>query len=344
MDLLKTILVYMSLVFTTSVQTAPEPSYIPEITPEPTPYVQAATATPVPTTTPTPVPTINITPNPAYKTVQMGDNGDKVRQMQEKLAEYGYYTGEIDGRFGNGTRRAVEAFQYQHGLSVDGIAGRHTLTVLYESTEIRMAPSEEPTPEPTAEMQLSIAITPQPTAEPVAEPTEAPVKTAEPTVEPTAEPTAEPVKEPVQEKQPLEAMDGWIIRVEPTGDTAASKKGETLTPYLCGEELYLPLSEVLAAGSVNVISSSSLEMDEFAFAMGDAIIRIAYTENQNGEPDQVEAFINGEPQIMPVRDIRRAGETIYLPASSIGRLTGITAELDEAQKCVIVTVPVAVEE
>ena len=83
MDLLQTLLIYMSLVFASSVQTAPEPSYIPEITPEPTPYVQVATPTPVPTPTPTPVPTIDMTPNPAYKTIQMGDNGDLVRQMQE---------------------------------------------------------------------------------------------------------------------------------------------------------------------------------------------------------------------------------------------------------------------
>ena len=337
MDLLKTILVYMSLVFTTSVQTAPEPSYIPEITPEPTPYVQVATPTPVPTPSPTPVPTIDMTPNPAYKTVQMGDNGDLVRQMQEKLAEYGYYTGDIDGRFGNGTRRAVESFQYQHGLSVDGIAGRRTLTVLYECEEIRLAPDDEPTPVPTAEAQLSVALTPEPTAEP--EPVFVPVETVPPTATPTPEPTATPVPRPE-----ISAMEGWTIRVEPTGETVVNKKGEALLPYLCGDELYLPVTEVLAAGAMNVISSTSLEMDEFAFAMGDAIIRIAYTENQSGEPDQVEAFVNGEPQIMPLRDIRRANEAIYLPASTIESLTGISAEQDDVQKCVVVTLPLNTEE
>ena len=330
MDLLKTLLVYMSLVFTTSVQTAPEPSYIPEITPEPTAYVAV---TPTPSPKPTPVPTINITPNPAYKTIQMGDNGDAVRDLQAKLAEYGYYDGEIDGRFGNQTRRAVEAFQYQHGLSADGIAGRHTLTVLYESAEIRMAPLAEPTPTATPAMQLAAAITPEPTAVPTPSPTFAPVQTVVPTPEATAVSSSPPAE--------LAVLDGWVISVAATQETAATSSGETLPPCEADGELYLPLKEILTAGYLNVISSSSIEMDEFAFAMGDSIIRIAYTEDQSGNPDHVEAFINGEAQIMPLRDIRRHQETIYLPACTIESLTGITCTVDEDLKTVTVALPEA---
>ncbi len=341
MDLLKTILIYMSLVFTTSVQTAPEPSYIPtDVMPEQTAYVQAATPSPTPTLKPTPVPTINITPNPAYKTIQVGDNGDLVRQMQEKLAEYGYYTGDIDGRFGNQTRRAVEAFQYQHGLSADGIAGRRTLTVLYESPEIRMAPQAEVTPSPTPEAQLAVAmtaeptvtpkLTPEATATPTASPTFAPVETAAPVAAPTAEPVAFLPKE------------GWSIVAD--GAAVQTDKGEAIAPYACGDETYLPLKHILAAASMNVISSSSLEMDEFAFAVGDSIIRIAYTENQAGDPANVEAFVNNTPQIMPVRDIRRNGDVIYLPASSIQSLTGMSIAYDEANMQVIVTLPAIAEE
>ena len=47
------------------------------------------------------------------------------------------------------TRRAVEQFQYQHGLSADGMAGRVTLTVLYESGQVRMSPTAAtPAPSP----------------------------------------------------------------------------------------------------------------------------------------------------------------------------------------------------
>ena len=116
------------MVVAASVQNAPDPGAIPAYDePTPTPYVQAApTATPTATATPrpTPVPTIDITPNPEYSTLQVGDKGDEVRRLQEELARYGYYEGEIDGVYGNQTRRAVEQFQYQHGLSADGMAGR----------------------------------------------------------------------------------------------------------------------------------------------------------------------------------------------------------------------------
>jgi len=335
MDLLKTLLVYMSLVFTTSVQTAPEPSYIPQETPAPTAYVQAATATPKPT----PVPTINITPNPAYKTVQVGDNGDLVRQMQEKLAEYGYYEGEIDGRFGNQTRQAVEAFQYQHGLSADGIAGRHTLTVLYESPEIRLAPQAEATATVTPAAQLTAAITPEPTAEPTPVPTAAP--TASPTFAPvqTFEPTAAPTAEAAAQFLP---MEGWTIRVSGTEETVVSSDGSTpLAPYELDGVMYLPLKEMLTAGYLNVISSSSIEKEEFAFAMGSSIVSIAYTEDQSKQPVNIEAFINGQPQVLPVRDIRMADKAIYLPAESIEALTGVTFAADEAAKTVVVTLPAA---
>ena len=58
MDLLKTILVYMSMVVAASVQNAPDPGAMPAYDePTPTPYVQAApTATPTATATPRPTP------------------------------------------------------------------------------------------------------------------------------------------------------------------------------------------------------------------------------------------------------------------------------------------------
>lgn len=70
------------------------------------------------------MPTIDITPNPEYGTLQVGDRGDEVRRLQEELARYGYYEGDIDGVYGNQTppRRGAQ-FQYQHGLSADGMAG-----------------------------------------------------------------------------------------------------------------------------------------------------------------------------------------------------------------------------
>ena len=358
MDLLKTILVYMSMVVAASVQNAPDPGAMPAYDePTPTPYVQAAptaTSTATATPRPTPVPTIDITPNPEYGTLQVGDRGDEVRRLQEELARYGYYEGDIDGVYGNQTRRAVEQFQYQHGLSADGMAGRITLTVLYESGQVRMSPTAV-TPAPSATSSLSVALTEMPatpaaTETPAPAPTEPPAATvsATPAATPTATPTATtatPTVTATPSATPapaFEAMEGYGIRLDGSQEalTIAQEDEEAaLLPYRMGEEVYLPLIEILHAAQVNVISSQSVEADEYAFAVNDDIIRIAFTHDQAGAPVSLEVYRNNEPQIVPVRDIRGVGEVIYLPASTIESLTGIAAQTDEAAQTVTVTWP-----
>lgn len=362
MDLLKTILVYMSMVVVASVQNAPDPGSVPAYDePTPTPYVQAAptpTSTPTATPKPTPVPTIDITPNPEYGTLQVGDKGDEVRRLQEELARYGYYEGDIDGVYGNQTRRAVEEFQYQHGLSADGMAGRITLTVLYESGQVRLSPSAA-TPAPSATSSLSVALTETPaTVTPAAAETPAPAATEPPAATVSATPAATPTATtatPTVTATPsatpapaFEAMEGYGIRLDGSQEAltiAAEDETEApLLPYRMGEEVYLPLIEILHAAQVNVISSQSVEADEYAFAVNDDIIRIAFTHDQAGAPVSLEVYRNNEPQIVPVRDIRGVGEVIYLPASTIESLTGIAVQVDEEAQTVTVTLPAAPEE
>lgn len=363
MDLLKTILVYMSMVVVASVQNAPDPGSVPAYDePTPTPYVQAAptpTSTPTATPKPTPVPTIDITPNPEYGTLQVGDRGDEVRRLQEELARYGYYEGDIDGVYGNQTRRAVEQFQYQHGLSADGMAGRITLTVLYESGQVRLSPSAA-TPAPSATSSLSVALTEAP-ATPAAAETPAPAATdppaatvsATPAATPTATPTATtatPTVTATPSATPapaFEAMEGYGIRLAGAAEalTIAQEDEEAaLLPYRMGEEVYLPLLEILHEAGINVIASETVEADEYAFAMNDDIIRIAFTHDQAGAPVSLEVYKNNEPQIVPVRDIRSVSDVLYLPTSTIESLTGIAAQTDEAAQTVTVTLPAAPEE
>lgn len=339
MDLLKTVLLYMTMVFATSVESAPEVD-LAALAPTPTPYVEV-THTPAPTATakPTPVPTIDITPNPEYKTVQMGDNGERVTELQTKLAEYGYYTGEIDGRFGNQTRRAVEAFQYQHGLSVDGIAGRRTLTVLYESDQVRPAPQASATPDanaPTAipgAVELTAALasfTPVETPSP----TDGPVPSAEPSPKAAAEPTATAAPEPSPAPEAeLLPMEGYAIHVNGQQE-ALQKNGVGLEPYVLGEQIYLPLLEVLDGASIRVIASSSLDLEELALVSGNEIIRLSYTEDQAGNPIDLRAYRGGEEQVLPGRDIRRAGDILYVPAQCLESLLGFTVQADETAKTV----------
>lgn len=59
-----------------------------------------------------------------------GSRGDEVREIQTRLAALGYYGGTIDGIYGTGTKKAVQKFQQDRGLTVDGIAGKQTLNAL----------------------------------------------------------------------------------------------------------------------------------------------------------------------------------------------------------------------
>ena len=68
-----------------------------------------------------------------YVTLKEGDEGDSVKTLQKRLKELGYYTGSVDGRFGQGTTAAVMAFQLTNNLTVDGKAGPATQRSLYNS-------------------------------------------------------------------------------------------------------------------------------------------------------------------------------------------------------------------
>ena len=61
-----------------------------------------------------------ITPSVDYKTVKKGSRGLWVRKLQEALKI------QVDGKFGSDTDATLKAWQQEHGLEVDGIAGRNT--------------------------------------------------------------------------------------------------------------------------------------------------------------------------------------------------------------------------
>lgn len=59
-----------------------------------------------------------------------GSRGEEVKQIQTKLKRWGYYTGSIDGVYGNKTVEAVKYFQRKNGLTSDGVAGPATLKAM----------------------------------------------------------------------------------------------------------------------------------------------------------------------------------------------------------------------
>ncbi len=53
-----------------------------------------------------------------------------MREVQSRLAQWGYYDGAVDGIFGPQTAGAVRLFQRRNGLAVDGVVGPQTYAAL----------------------------------------------------------------------------------------------------------------------------------------------------------------------------------------------------------------------
>ena len=68
--------------------------------------------------------------------LKKGDEGQDVKDLQQALISLGYLHTDATGTFGSATKEAVEAFQKDMELSVDGVAGPKTLTKLYDKTEV----------------------------------------------------------------------------------------------------------------------------------------------------------------------------------------------------------------
>ena len=61
---------------------------------------------------------------------KQGSTGSTVRQIQQKLTNWGYYNYAVDGIYGSRTVEAVKKFQRNNGLTADGICGSRTLSAL----------------------------------------------------------------------------------------------------------------------------------------------------------------------------------------------------------------------
>lgn len=112
----------------------------------------SSSADPIPTVLPvqTPSPTFQA---PGSK-VKRGVSGSDARLVQERLRQLGYYTGEVDGKFGSASESALKAFQRKNNLKDDGVAGSETNAVLFSVSAVPAvetpAPTQAPTREPVA--------------------------------------------------------------------------------------------------------------------------------------------------------------------------------------------------
>ena len=240
MDLMRTLLIYMSATMTLAVQSTSAPKETPTPSPVPenavvetvsgAPSAGQDVITPAPQATEkiTPAPVPLITPNQkAYHNLIMGTKGKEVKKLQEKLIELGYLKeGAADGAYGRQTLNAVKKFQYYNGLTADGIAGRSTQTNLFENPEVvpnpeaKAAPTDTPAPTPAPETIAPPTEVPE-TEAPV---TEAPVTEAPETEAPVTE---APVTEaPVTEAPVTEAPETET----PAAETEKPAEEATATP------------------------------------------------------------------------------------------------------------------
>jgi len=78
--------------------------------------------------------------------LKQGAQGQAVHDLQANLAQLGYTDHQhkplpADGDFGLDTRHAVERFQHDHHLTVDGVAGPKTLEAIHHAQAKHVAPS-----------------------------------------------------------------------------------------------------------------------------------------------------------------------------------------------------------
>ncbi len=102
--------------------------------------ITVQTQTPAPTEAPV-----------TYATLQKGDEGVTVQQLQVRLYVLGYLNDNRDGVFGSKTQTAIKLFQETVGLNPTGIADNETQTRLYADDAPYAPGATTPTPAPTAE-------------------------------------------------------------------------------------------------------------------------------------------------------------------------------------------------
>jgi peptidoglycan hydrolase-like protein with peptidoglycan-binding domain len=92
------------------------------------------------------------TPAPEYVKLSPGDSGDRVKQLQTRLKELGYFTGSIGGNYGELTTAAVKRFQKKIGANQTGVATVTLQQKLFADDAPAYKSSETPSPYTTLKL------------------------------------------------------------------------------------------------------------------------------------------------------------------------------------------------
>jgi murein L,D-transpeptidase YcbB/YkuD len=109
----------------------PEPTPTPSVKPRPKPR---PTPTASPTPTPSPTPTAEPTPTGGPPILEPGDRGPQVRELQARLRQIYWFSGDVTDNYGPQTTASVRGFQAKRGIAVTGYVDRETLDRLHAMT------------------------------------------------------------------------------------------------------------------------------------------------------------------------------------------------------------------
>jgi len=172
--------------------------------------------------------------------LKYGDKGADVKTLQTALRSLGYYSGSLEGNFGNGTRSAVRAFERRNGLPVDGIADLVMQAALYSGAAVKAGSGFSSTSTTTRSGSSSSGWD-APVATPVPEPEEPPV-TAPLMVQP-------PINEmPVSSGMRFGTADTEAQMMLPQGRLRVETQAEYSLLDMWTPGMYLRASYVDAAG------------------------------------------------------------------------------------------------
>ncbi|MGO4890242.1 peptidoglycan-binding protein [Anaerobacillus sp. MEB173] len=117
-----------------------------------------------PKSAPSPAPSQAAAPVQLTQLLRVGSSGQAVTELQNQLRAAGVFNQEATGYFGEVTKKAVEQFQNNNNLTVDGIVGPQTWSrlsgVKSEERAVQQVSNSNTSPNPTA---TPPAAAPQPT-------------------------------------------------------------------------------------------------------------------------------------------------------------------------------------
>jgi cell wall-associated NlpC family hydrolase len=91
--------------------------------------------------------------------LRVGDSGESVQQVQQRLEELGYNPKGVDGDFGRNTREALEAFQAAYQLPITGQVDEATWAMLFSSgSEEHNIAHDDPAGVPTADQLVDLCL------------------------------------------------------------------------------------------------------------------------------------------------------------------------------------------